>query len=79
MSLGPGIPESPNIMKVPVQSSRHPRGESYAVRFHPILGGLHHDYFLAQRCMIEFCGLQPSTLTLKHTAVQIHYYNYQKE
>ena len=31
MSLSPGIPESPHITKVPVQFSRHRRGESYAV------------------------------------------------
>jgi hypothetical protein len=28
-------------------NSRHRRGESYAVRVNPILGGLHHEYFLA--------------------------------
>jgi putative transposase len=47
MSLGPGIPDSPHITKVPAQSSRHRRGESYAVRANPILGGLHHEYCLA--------------------------------
>ena len=47
MSLGPGIPESPHTTKVPAQSSRHRCGESYAVRTNPILGGLHHEYFLA--------------------------------
>jgi hypothetical protein len=26
------------------------RGESYAVRANPILGGLHHEYFLAPAC-----------------------------
>jgi hypothetical protein len=39
-------PRSP-ITKVPAQSSRHRRGESYAVRANPILGGLHHEYCLA--------------------------------
>jgi len=46
MSLGPGIPDSPHITKAPAQSSRHRRGESYAVRAASILGGLHHEYSL---------------------------------
>jgi len=31
-------------------SSRHRHGESYAVRANPILGGLHHEYFLTPSC-----------------------------
>jgi transposase InsO family protein len=46
MSLGPGIPESPAITTVPAPSSRHRRGESYAVRAASILDGLHHEYSL---------------------------------
>jgi putative transposase len=47
MSLGPGIPESPATTKsLPESSSRHRRGESYAVRSTSILGGLHHEYSL---------------------------------
>jgi putative transposase len=46
MSLGPGIPDSPAITKVPAPSSRLRRGESYAVRAASILGGLHHEYSL---------------------------------
>jgi putative transposase len=46
MSLGPGIPDVPHVTKVPAQSSRHRRGESYAVRAASILGGLHHEYLL---------------------------------
>src|SRR6266702_2586014 len=46
MSLGPGIPDSPASTKVPAPSSRHRRGESYAVRAASILGGLHHEYSL---------------------------------
>jgi putative transposase len=47
MSLGPGIPSSPAITSVrPEPSSRHRRGQSYAVRSESILGGLHHEYSL---------------------------------
>jgi hypothetical protein len=46
MSLGPGIPESPAIRTVPAPSSRHRRGEAYAVRAASILDGLHHEYSL---------------------------------
>ncbi len=47
MSLGPGIPNSPANSGVrPEASSRHRRGESYAVRSESILGGLHHEYSL---------------------------------
>ncbi|MEA3180672.1 MAG: putative transposase [Gammaproteobacteria bacterium] len=46
MSLGPGIPELPAITTVPAPSSRHRRGESYAVRAASILDGLHHEYSL---------------------------------
>jgi len=44
MSPGPGIPDSSPITKIPAPSSRHRRGESYAVRATSILGGLHHEY-----------------------------------
>src|ERR1700716_2479129 len=45
MALGPGVPDPPATMKViPKPTSRHRRGESYAVRANPILGGLHHEY-----------------------------------
>jgi transposase InsO family protein len=48
MSLGPGVPDPPAITKViPEPSSRHRRGESYAVRAKSVLGGLHHEYSLA--------------------------------
>jgi hypothetical protein len=47
MSLSPGIPNLPAIGSVrPQPSSRHRRGESYAVRSESILGGLHHEYSL---------------------------------
>ena len=47
MSLGPGVPDSPTITSaIPESSSRHRRGEPYAVRAASILGGLHHEYSL---------------------------------
>jgi putative transposase len=48
MALGPGVPDPPVITKaLPEPSSRHRRGESYAVRAESVLGGLHHEYSLA--------------------------------
>jgi putative transposase len=48
MALGPGVPDPPPIHRdFPTPNSRHRRGESYAVRAIPILGGLHHEYSLA--------------------------------
>ena len=48
MALGPGVPDPPpGYRNYPKPHSRHRRGESYAVGAHPILGGLHHEYFLA--------------------------------
>jgi putative transposase len=48
MALGPGVPDPPVITKaIPEPSSRHRRGDSYAVRAESILGGLHHEYSLA--------------------------------
>jgi putative transposase len=51
MGLGPGVPDPPVSTRVlPVPNSRHRRGESYAVRGKPILGGLHHEYSLVLAC-----------------------------
>jgi transposase InsO family protein len=48
MGLGPGVPDPLPATLARLQPfSRHRRGESYAVDAHPILGGLHHEYFLA--------------------------------
>jgi putative transposase len=47
MALGPGVPDppaSPDLHARP--SSRHRRGELYAVRARSVLGGLHHEYSL---------------------------------
>ena len=48
MGLGPGVPDPPPaaLARLP-PLSRHRRGESYAVGARPILGGLHHEYYLA--------------------------------
>jgi putative transposase len=51
MALGPGIPDPPPAyFDFQKSRSRHRREESYAVRSKPILGGLHHEYFLAPTC-----------------------------
>jgi hypothetical protein len=50
MALGPGVPDPPlTNLDHPHPNSRH-RCESYAVHANPILGGLHHEYFLALAC-----------------------------
>ena len=51
MALGPGVPDPPvSAIVLPSPPSRHRRGESYAVRAKPVLGGLHHEYSLAAAC-----------------------------
>ncbi len=51
MALGPGVPDPPlTSLDHPHLNSRHRRGESYAVLANPILGGLHHEYFLEPAC-----------------------------
>ncbi len=48
MGLGPGVPDPPPTTLARLRPlSRHQRGESYAVGALPILGGLHHEYYLA--------------------------------
>jgi putative transposase len=48
MALGPGVPDPPATTEIhPGPSSRHRRGELYAVRATSVLGGLHHEYSLA--------------------------------
>lgn len=48
MALGPGVPDPPpGYRDYPIPNSRHRRGESYAVRAESVLGGLHHEYYLA--------------------------------
>jgi putative transposase len=48
IALGPGVPDPAPVSRGYQQpTSRHRRGQSYAVRAISILGGLHHEYFLA--------------------------------
>ena len=49
MSLGPGVPDSPTSSgEALIHSYRHQSGERLAVRARAVLGGLHHEYFLAE-------------------------------
>jgi transposase InsO family protein len=49
MSLGPGIPKPIRTLPVPQQTHRHrlPSGQRIVVR--PVIGGLHHDYWLERQ------------------------------
>jgi putative transposase len=48
MALSPGVPDPPvKTILVPEPTSRHRRGEAYAVRAKSLLGGLHYEYSLA--------------------------------
>jgi transposase InsO family protein len=49
MSLGPGIPQPPASLPVPLQAHRHQLPEHIPVVSQPILGGLHHAYALAEK------------------------------
>jgi transposase InsO family protein len=49
MSLGPGIPQPPSSLPVPLQAQRHQIPENRHMVVHPILGGLHHDYRLQEK------------------------------
>src|SRR5574341_907390 len=46
MALGPGIPQPPTSLPVPLQVHRHRLPEHLRVVTRPILGGLHHEYRL---------------------------------
>ncbi len=48
MALGPAVPDPPPVIfDFGTSRSRHRREESYAVRAKSVLGGLHHEYYLA--------------------------------
>jgi hypothetical protein len=44
MSLGPGIPQPPTSLPVPLNVHRHRLPEQTRVKAHAVLGGLHHEY-----------------------------------
>jgi putative transposase len=46
MSLGPGIPQPPVVLPVPLRGPRHRLPAHFRVVTRPILGGLHHEYGL---------------------------------
>jgi putative transposase len=46
-SLGPGIPELPQA-KAPAGPHRHKLPTGHRVKSTPVLGGLHHEYFLGE-------------------------------
>jgi putative transposase len=58
MALGPGVPDPPATMKVmPRSRAQHRLREEVAVRANSVLGGLHHEYFLApSAASLSICG-----------------------
>jgi putative transposase len=58
MALGPGVPDPPPGMQLkPTSRSRHRFLEDVAVRANSVLGGLHHEYFLAPTAaFLSICG-----------------------
>jgi len=49
MSLGPGIPQPPVLLPVPLQAHRHRLPAHQKVRARTVLGGLHHEYGLDEK------------------------------
>ena len=49
MALGPGMPQPPVSLPVPVSPHRHCLPEHLCVATRPILGGLHHEYRLDEK------------------------------
>ncbi|WP_129778349.1 integrase core domain-containing protein [Peristeroidobacter soli] len=47
-ALGPGAPDPPASLTVPLSSSRHRLDDFRSVHAKAILGGLHHEYSLAR-------------------------------
>lgn len=58
MALGPGVPDPPTATHHHFNSrSRHRLREDVAVRANAVLGGLHHEYFLAPTVApLSICG-----------------------
>jgi hypothetical protein len=51
MSLGPGIPQPPSHLPVALHGHRHQLPQHLKVVARPILGGLHHEYGLAEKAV----------------------------
>jgi putative transposase len=49
MGLGPGIPQPPLHLPMPVQEHRHRLSEPLQVVARPILSGLHHEYWCEEK------------------------------
>src|SRR6266511_60530 len=49
MSLGPGIPQPPSSLPVPLQTHRHRLPKHLRVVARPVLGGLHQEYWLEEK------------------------------
>ncbi len=49
MSLGPGMPQPPMSLPVPLQDHRHRLPTTHGVMVRPILSGLHHEYELENK------------------------------
>ena len=49
MALGPGIPQPLPHLPLPLQEHRHRSPEPLQVVVQPILGGLHHEYWLSEK------------------------------
>jgi len=73
MSLGPGIPDPPAEVPVPLQSTSHCTLRGLHVLARPFLGGLHHEYGLIPEGRENGgnkCGAQRSrTRTLGNTSL----------
>ena len=50
-SLGPGIPQPPSHLPVALHVHRHQLPQHLKVVAQPILGGLHHEYGLAEKAV----------------------------
>jgi integrase-like protein len=51
MALGPGIPQPPVLLPVPLQVHRHRLPEPLQIVAHPILGGLHQENQLIEKAV----------------------------